>query len=91
MEEKIKKFLEEESEKYKNIIWIEDTGYNVHKMQKEIYDYLYINRKEVNKIADEEFKELENYAVELSKQFIDQGVAHAFWYSLGYGYRTNPD
>lgn len=49
MEEQIKKFLEEECEKYKHIIWTEETGDIVHRMVKEIHEYLYINRKEVYK------------------------------------------
>jgi uncharacterized protein YutE (UPF0331/DUF86 family) len=91
MEEQIKKFLEEECEKYKHIIWTEETGDIVHRMVKEIHEYLYINRKEVYKISYEEFKKIENYAVELSKQFDDQSNAHLFWYSgVTYGFEALP-
>ena len=82
MEEEIKKFLEEECEKYKHITWCDnDEDYQARRtMDREMRDFFYNNYKEINKMSNTALKEIEDYAVELGGKFNNQCVAHHFWY-----------
>ena len=85
IEEQIKQFLNEECEKYKEQIITYD--FYPDKQLKKEYDMYFTEEKMkqiYNTISEENQKELINYAVDLSKQFVDQNFAHTFWYYFGY-------
>lgn len=80
IEEQIKQFFLKECEKYKNEVLDDET--NLWRQMHKEYDafFTYEIRKQLDELPLFKIKELESYAVELSKDFKDKGLAHSFWY-----------
>ena len=83
MEEKIKKFLEEECNKYKDITdeMIENPqlpSYN-NAILDDYYNFMHPIGNELNQLHIEIVKKLENYAINLHRNFKSDFLGDVFW------------
>ena len=83
MEEKIKKFLEEECNKYKDITdeMIENPqlpSYN-NAILDDYYNFMHPIGNELNQLDIEIVKKLENYAINLHRNFKSDFLGDVFW------------
>ena len=71
MEEKIKKFLEEECNKYKDI--------TDEMILDDYYNFMHPIGNELNQLDIEIVKKLENYAINLHRNFKSDFLGDVFW------------
>ena len=81
LENQIKEFLLEVSNKYKNIS-DDEQDYNIlrKQLQNEVEEFFYNNSREINKLSNKACKSIEYFAVNLGNEFKSQWLGRTLWY-----------